>query len=53
MLSGIKYYTADRDIPWDPEDDNFFLFVRETKIRPGEYTSCVTKVVVKLCYEQI
>ena len=36
-LPGIKYYTADRDILWDLEDDNFF-FLLEKQNHLGEYT---------------
>lgn len=36
-LPGIKYYTADRDILWDFEDDNFF-FLLEKQNHLGEYT---------------
>ena len=36
-LPGKKYYTADRDILWELNDDNF-LFLVEKEGHLGEYT---------------
>ena len=36
-LPGTKYYTADRDILWELDQDNF-LFLLEKENHLGEYT---------------
>jgi hypothetical protein len=41
-LPGKKYYTADRDILWKLEDDNF-LFLVEKEQHLGEYTPLLIK----------